>query len=174
MSQFDDFPDRDDEEEYIPSKTDIKKEMAALQDLGTKIVELSDKFIARIPIEGELADAIHQARGMKHREGRRRQLQFIGKLMRKAENIEEIKTAYERVISIGQEHTKIQHQTEHRRDRLLEDGNEALQTFVAEYPHCEVQYLRQLIRNSQKEQSQQKAPTSARKLFRYIRDIIEA
>lgn len=174
MSQFDDFPDRDDDEEYVRSKTDVKKEMAALQELGAKIVELSDKFISRIPIEGELADAIHQARGMKHREGRRRQLQFIGKLMRKAENIEDIKTAYERVISIGQEHTKIQHQTEQWRDRLLEDGNEALQTFVDEFPGCNVQLLRQLIRNTQKEQSQQKPPASARKLFRYIRELIEA
>lgn len=173
MSDFDDFPSRDDDEEFIRSKTDVKKEMAALQELGASIVELSDKHISRIPLEGELADAIHQARGMKHREGRRRQLQFIGKLMRKAENIDDIRDAYQKTMAIGQEHVKIQHKTEQWRDQLLEGGNSALQSFIAEFPLADVQHLRQLIRNTQKEISQQKPPAAARKLFRYLREVIE-
>jgi ribosome-associated protein len=137
-------------------------------------VELSEKYISRIPLEGQLAEAIHQARGMKHREGRRRQLQFIGKLMRKAENIDDIRAAYQKIVNIGQEHTKIQHQCEQWRDKLMDDGNSALQGFINDFPAADVQHLRQLIRNAQKERSQQKPPSSARKLFKYIRELIEA
>jgi ribosome-associated protein len=173
MSDFDDiYPE--DEEEFVRSKTEIKREMAELQELGTKIVELSEKYISRIPLEGQLAEAIHQARGMKHREGRRRQLQFIGKLMRKAENIDDIRAAYQKIVNIGQEHTKIQHQCEQWRDKLMDDGNSALQGFINDFPAADVQHLRQLIRNAQKERSQQKPPSSARKLFKYIRELIEA
>lgn len=173
MSNFGKFSNNEDEEDFGPSKSDIKKEMTALQKLGEKIVELSDSHLARIPIDGELAEAIHQARGMKHREGRRRQLQFIGKQMRVAENIDEIKTAYEKVISIGQEHAKIQHQTEQWRDKLIEGGNAGLQEFLTVFSNADVQHLRQLIRNAQKEISQQKPPTAVRKLFRYVRETIE-
>ena len=173
MTQFDNFHD-DPQEEQVKSRTAIKKEVEALQVFGTQIVELSDKYLSRIPLEGRLAEAVQEARGMRHREGRRRQLQFIGKLMRDAENIEEIKEAYERVMSIGQENTKAQKQAELWRDRLLKGNNDSLQAFVDEFPNSEIQHLRQLIRNAQKELSQQKPPASARKLFRYIRELIEA
>jgi ribosome-associated protein len=173
MTQFDNFHD-DPQEEQVKSRTAIKKEVEALQVFGTQIVELSDKYLSRIPLEGRLAEAVQEARGMRHREGRRRQLQFIGKLMRDAENIEEIKEAYERVMSIGQENTKAQKQAELWRDRLLKGNNDSLQAFVDEFPNSDIQHLRQLIRNAQKELSQQKPPASARKLFRYIRELIEA
>lgn len=173
MSQFDSYND-DLPEEAVKSRTALKKEMEALQQLGAQIVELSDKYLSRIPLEGKLAEAIQEARGMKHREGRRRQLQFIGKLMRDAENIDEIQAAYDRVMNIGLEHNKIQHQTEHWRDRLLSGDNEVLQAFVSEFPEADIQHLRQLIRNAQREQSQQKPPATARKLFRFIRELIEA
>lgn len=173
MSHFDDMPQDEFEDENYKSKTEIKREMEELQELGTKIVELSEKHIGKIPLEGELEQAIYQARGMKHREGRRRQLQFIGKLMRQDDNIDGIRAAYQKIISIGQQHTKVQHQTEQWRDRLLGDDKKALQDFLSEFPDTEVQHLRQLIRNSQKEISQQKPPSASRKLFRYIREIIE-
>lgn len=172
MTQFD--KSNDEPQDEFKSRTAIKKEMEALQALGLQIVELSDKYLTRIPLEGKLAEAIQEARGMKHREGRRRQLQFIGKLMRDAENIEDIKLAYDRVMNIGQENNKLQQQAEQWRDRLLKGSNDALQAFVGEFPDSDIQHLRQLIRNSQKELSQQKPPASARKLFRYIREMIDA
>lgn len=173
MTQFDNYND-DWQEEPIKSRTALKKEMEALQQLGAQIVDLSDKYLSRIPLEGKLEEAIQEARGMKHREGRRRQLQYIGKLMRDAENIEEIQAAFNRVMNIGLEQTKIVHQTEQWRDRLLSGNNAELQAFVDEFPAADVQHLRQLIRNAQREQSQQKPPASARKLFRCIRELIEA
>lgn len=171
MSEFEEF--EQDDEELAPSKTAVKREMEALQQLGADIVELSDKYISRIPLQGLLQEAIIQARGMKHREGRRRQLQYIGKLMRKAENIEEIQSAYNKILTLGQEHNKIQHTCEKWRDRLTDEGNTALQEFLTEFSGADVQHLRQLIRNTQKEKSQAKPPTTSRKLFRYIRTLVE-
>ncbi len=173
MSNFD-LPPEDEPENQPPSRTAVKREMEALQKLGTEIVELSNKYIARIPLEGKLEEAILQARTMKHREGRRRQLQYIGKLMRQAENLDAIREAYEKVLAIGQEHNKFLHLTEKWRDRLITEEGEALQSFIDEYPQAEIQYLRQLIRNAQKESKQNKPPASARKLFRYLRELIEA
>ncbi len=172
MSQFD---DRDDPEKIVKSRTAIKQEMNALQDLGREIVELSDKHIARLPLQGKLAEAVQLARVLKHREGRRRQLQYIGRLMREADNIEEIKAAFDKVTAIGREQNRILHQAEQWRERLLgENSQQALPEFIETHPHADIQYLRQLLRNAQKEQSQQKPPASARKLFRYIRELIEA
>ena len=173
MSHTEDHPFEDDD---LPekSRTQIKREMEELQSLGENIVELSDKYISRIPLEGQLSEAIHQARGMKHREGRRRQLQFIGKLMRNAENIEAIRVAYEKILTIGRESNKTHHLAEQWRDKLVTETNKHLSAFIEHYPNTDIQLLRQLIRNAQKEASQQKPPAAARKVYRLIRDQIEA
>lgn len=68
--------------EEKPSKTQRKREMHALQALGESLVELEDDEIARLPIGERLADAVREARAMRSGEARRRQLQFIGRLMR--------------------------------------------------------------------------------------------
>lgn len=171
MSDFEDTPN--DEEEVVKSRTQIKKEMQELQAFGEELVKLTDKQFQKIPLEGQLKQAITEARGMKHREGRRRQLQFIGKLMRTAE-LDDIRAAFEKLQNEGQHSVRQHHLTEQWRDRLLngEDKN-ALQDFVNEYPAVEIQLLRQLIRNAQKEASQKKPPASARKLFKLIREQLE-
>lgn len=172
MSDFDDFPNHDDEEPIVKSRTQVKKEMQELQDFGVKLVELTDKQFQKIPLEGQLLDAISEARGMKHREGRRRQLQFIGKLMRTAE-LDDIKAAYEKILNAGQHSVRLHQIAEDWRDRLLAGDKNDFQNFVSEFPDVEIQYLRQLIRNAQKEASQKKPPASARKLFKMIRELVE-
>src|SRR5690606_7153643 len=81
--QYDDInPD-----DYIKSKSQVKREMTALQKLGERLVEMNDKQLATIPLEENLLKAVLEARKMPQREARRRQLQFIGKLMRSADNL---------------------------------------------------------------------------------------
>jgi ribosome-associated protein len=159
------------EEEPIKSRTQIKNEMNALQKFGEELVNLSDKQFDKIPLQGQLADAVTQARGMKHREGRRRQLQFIGKLLR-AEELDDIRTAFEKIQTSGQHQTRLLQLAEQWRDKLMSGDNSNLNEFVSSYPMIDMQHLRQLIRNSQKEISQQKPPTNSRKLFRYIKEAI--
>jgi ribosome-associated protein len=83
-------------DDYIKSKTQVKREMHALQDLGEKLVEMNEKQLAGIPVDETMLDAIHLARKLPRKEARRRQLQFIGKLMREG-NHEEIQAAVDKL-----------------------------------------------------------------------------
>ena len=172
MSDFKHYDKDSDEEDFGPSRTQIKREAEALQKMGLELVELGDKFLAQIGLEGALADAVYQARGMKHREGRRRQLQFIGKLMRSADH-EAISEKLVKVKNIGRQHSHIQQQTESWLERLVEEGNSALQEFIQTYSVTDAQHLRQLLRNTQKEKKFNKVSTNSDKLFHYIRELLE-
>jgi ribosome-associated protein len=160
------------DEEPIKSRTQIKNEMTALQKFGEDLVNLSDKLFEKIPLQGTLAEAVTQARKMKHREGRRRQLQFIGKLLRDTD-LDELHAAYDKIKTSGQHQTRLLQIAEQWRDKLISDTNTNLSQFIQKYPDADAQHTRQLIRNAQKEASQQKPPTNSRKLFRYIRELIE-
>lgn len=167
---FKGFNEHDDEE--VISKTAVKKEMLALQQMGEDIANLSDSELKKIPLDEKLEEAILLARRLPHREGRRRQLQFVGKLMRSADS-EAIKVALDKLRDNSRAHTKILHDCENWRDRLIADGDKALGDFTARYPDTDRHYLRQIIRAAQKEQSQQKAPASARKIFQYVKELVD-
>lgn len=172
MTEFDDLPNPD-EEELPKSKSQIKREMEALQQLGASLVELGDGQLALLPLDDKLRKAIADARGMKQREGRRRQLQFIGKLMRKADH-QAIEEGYRRLTEMDRQSVQRHHQVERWRDRILAEGAAALNDFFNDFPQADRQHVRQLLRAAQKEQAHDKPPAQARKLFRYIRELIEA
>lgn len=171
MTDFDDNHDSDFDEELPKSKSQIKREMTALQDLGNQLVELSDSQLSQLPLDDKLLKAIVEARQMKHREGRRRQLQFIGKLMRKADH-EAIAAGYQKFAEKDRHAVQRQHQVERWRDRMLAEGDAAVSEFLQTYPDTDRQQLRQLVRSALKEQQQNKPPAHARKLFRFIRDLL--
>jgi len=165
------YDDEDDIE--IVSKSEIKRQMTALQKLGEKLLELSDKQMATIPTSEKLDEALATYKRIKHHEGRRRQLQYIGKLMRE-EDGEGIATAV-KIIEDGQRSlARAFQELEKWRDRLIAEGEQALGDVAEKYPDIDRQHLRQLIRNAQKEASQNKPPASAHKLFKYLREIHEA
>lgn len=156
-----------------PSKSERKREMAALQELGEAIVKLSDGELATIPLEGELVAAVAVARRITNsHEGLRRQLQFIGKLMRQGD-ITAIQAAYQELQTGRQALNQRFHQLEQLRDRLIDAGPNALTEVLEEYPHTDRQHLRQLIAAATKEREQEKPPAAARKLFRYLRELAE-
>jgi ribosome-associated protein len=159
-------------DDYIKSKTQVKREMHALQDLGEKLVEMNEKQLAGIPVDETMLDAIHLARKLPRKEARRRQLQFIGKLMREG-NHEEIQAAVDKLQNRSDQHIHRQHQVERYRDLLIEGNKETFQTLVSSCPGIDVQHLRHLIRSAQKELEDNKPPASARKLFAFIRDQLE-
>lgn len=171
MTDFEQYPD--DEPEY-KSKTQIKREAEALQKLGTVLIDLSDSQFAQVPMGERLQAAILEAKRIKSksREGLRRQMQFIGKLMR-SEDHEAIEAKLTEFREKDRHHTHQFHQAEQWRDQLLVDTNAAFNELTASYPDIDRQHINQLVRQAQKEQSQGKPPAHARKLFRYLRDIIE-
>lgn len=160
-------------DDYIKSKSQAKREMTALQELGENLVNLNDSQLAKIPLDPDLLEAIHEVRKMPHREARRRHLQFIGKLMRAADH-DAIQEAYDQIQDKSDKYIHRQHQVERYRDQLASGDGKALQDFIQQHPGIDVQHLRQLIRSVQKEAEDNKPPASARKLFRFIRDEMDA
>lgn len=155
-----------------PSKSERKREMQALQELGEAIVKLSDGEFASIPLEGTLAEAIGVARRITSHEGLRRQMQFIGKLMRESD-ITAIEAAYQELQNGRQLLNQRFHLLEQLRDRLIEQGPNAIDAVTVDYPEADRQHLRQLITAAMKEREQQKPPAAARKLFKYLRELAE-
>lgn len=160
----------EDELEPVKSRTQIKKEMEALQALGKKLIDLKASQLKEVPISDDLAAAIRDYAKMPHREAKRRHMQYIGKLMR-AEDGEAIQAAIDKFDSSSQAFAQEIHLLEAWRARLIDEGNSALTEFVEAHPDTNVQQLRQLIRNAQKDQKNGKNTGAAKKLFQFIRDL---
>ena len=162
--------DDDDQDSDGPSKSQVKRDMLALQALGTEIVELTDaKFASIAPILPEkLLTAVTDARTITAHGGRKRQLQYIGRLMR-AVDPQPIRDA----LAVWKRHSREQavelHQLEAWRDRLISEEG-ALAEYVAQHPGTDTQRLRALIRNTREEQARDKPPKSFRELFRILRE----
>lgn len=170
MKNKDNF-DQEEEEIIYVSRSEMKRDMLELQQLGEAIVKLSPGQLSTIPLEDEvLAEAIHTARRIKHREGLRRQMQFIGKLMRKIDT-SDIAFAYQKLQDGRKEEARQFHELEVWRDSLIEQGPNATEEVMSKYPHADRQYIRQLIVQAGKEKKANKAPASSRKLFRYLREV---
>jgi len=169
MSQH---PDEFSDEQLPPSKSALKREMHALQELGEALVALSDGELNHIPLEGDLAEAIHTARRIKSREGLRRQLQYIGKLMRRTDT-EAIAAAYQDLQNGHQQRNQQFHELEQWRDALVERGVDAMTEVLERFPDADRQHLRQLITAAGKERAAGQPPAAARKLFRYLRELAE-
>lgn len=158
------------DEDLPKSKSQIKEEMHQLQELGKKLTELSPAKLAEVPMDADLAEGIATMHRIKSREARRRQLQYIGKLMRKAD-VEAIEAVLERHKEQDHLHLRFDRMAEEWRERLLTQGKEAQSAFFDTFPGADHQQLRTLIRESNKEIAHKKAPNKQRKLFRYLRDF---
>ncbi len=153
------------------SRTQLKKEMKILQDVGEKLVKLSSSQLNNIQLPEKLKIAVQDAVNLK-KEARRRQMQYIGKLMRKIDS-NSIQLAIEQIEQAENSVVKSFHQLERWRTGLI-DGDKTVESEVfRKLPDIDRQQLNQLIRNSRKENSSGKPPKSSRALFRYIRLQLE-
>jgi ribosome-associated protein len=164
--------DDDDEEIIYVSKSQLKRESHALQALGEELVELPAAKLAKIPMPAELAEAVALARKIKARGGRKRQLQYIGKLMRSID-ADPIEQALDDLKNAAGREAARFHRLEQWRDRLVAEGDAALGELLDEFPAADRQHLRQLVRNAQREAKNNKPPKSAREIFRYLRELTE-
>jgi ribosome-associated protein len=152
----------------IPSKTKKKHEMHELQKLGAALVDLSGAHFGNLALPEDLAQAVREARRMTGHEAKRRQMQYIGRLMREIDP-EPIR-AQLAAVEGGSAQERARHQRlEHWRLRLMED-DDALTEFASEHPVADLQNLRALLRNARKEQKEGKPPRAFRELFRAIRE----
>ncbi len=157
------------DDELIISKSQIKREMNALQDLGKKLLDLKDAQLKKMPISDEMMKAVLESRNITQREATRRHLQYIGKLMRD-EDGDAIQYALDEFDSSSQRFTQALHELEVWRSKLIDDPNGAVTDYIEHYPKTEVQHLRQLVRNAVKDKTNGKNTGASKKLFQYLRD----
>jgi ribosome-associated protein len=163
--------DSDDGEFYDrPSKTQLKKDSHELQALGEALVALPDNRIVDLPIAERLRDAVAEYKRTRSFEGKRRQMQYIGKLMRK-DDVEPIREAVA-AMQLGRAKDSLAlHEAERWRVELLA-SDDALTRWTTEHPASDLQQLRSLIRAARKDAAvapEQRSGRAYRELFQFIK-----
>lgn len=153
------------------SKSERKRDAKRSQAIGLKLTALNDRQLSQIPLTKELTQALEEYHRIRSNEAKRRQLQFIGKLMRAAD-ISAIEQALALVEGKSARARYQMHQLETWRDRLLEDDS-ALTEFLREHPSTDRQLLRHHINKARTANGTRDQRTAARALFRYLRDNAE-
>jgi ribosome-associated protein len=169
-NDYDDELDDDSEEDIIISKSQQKREAEEAQKLGEDLLKLDVKSQKSINLPEDLSKALDDARRIKSHGALKRQLQYIGKIMRKVD-LEPIRTEYEKIQHHYTKDIKHLHLLETWRDRLLDEGDKALEELIDEIPSVDRQHLRQLIRQAAKEKKLNKPPKSAREIFQYMKTL---
>ena len=163
-----------DEAQARPSKSQLKRESHSLQDLGEELVVLNDERLAALELPEPLRDAIAEFRRTRSHEGRRRQMQYIGKLMRRADEDALREAVAASKIGSARE-TLALHEAERWRAEFIA-SDEALARWVASHPETDVQHLRSLVRAARRDAAalapEARQPKSFRELFLFIRPAL--
>jgi ribosome-associated protein len=160
----------DDDRQDRPSKTRRKKQSHALQALGERLVALSPDKLSHMPIDEPLRDAVQQAQRITSHEGRRRQLQYIGRLMREAD-AQAIADAFAADDARHRGLVGAMHAAERWRDGLI-DASLDLRDFLTRYPAGAAVPLAELVTGARRERAEERPPRDARTLFRELHRII--
>lgn len=152
-----------------PSKSRIKREAEALQDLGVQLVALSTDRLKKINLPDNLREAVRDAQRISAHGARRRQFQLIGKLMREIDPAP-IREALDEINGVSAAATARLHALERLRTRLLED-EQVIGEIMTTYPQADLKQLRQLRRNALKEQELHKPPKAFREIFRVLKEL---
>ena len=158
-----------------PSKTQLKKQSHDLQDLGEDLARLPDDKLAALPAPDALIEAVREYKRTRSHEGRRRQMQYIGKLMRQSDP-EPLREAVAAMKVPRARETLALHQAEHWREQLLAD-DDGLTRWMAEFPDSDSQQLRSLVRAARKEGQlppEQRHGRAYRELFQFVKQAMAA
>jgi ribosome-associated protein len=156
-------------DQEIVSKTRKKREMHELQTLGVALAALPESQLKDMNLGEDLLEALLEVKRIKSHEAKRRQMQYIGRLMRDVDPAP-IRSRLAEVEGHSAQATARHRRLETWRERLLAD-DAALTEFAAAYPVAELQALRTSIRNARKEQKEGKPPRAYREIFRILKDI---
>lgn len=153
------------------SKTKLKAEADLQQAIGKKLIALSKEKLIKLNLPETLFDAVLEAKRLTANGAVRRQLQYLGRLMRDVDSAPIVEQLQAWEGKNTQENARF-HSMERWRARLIAEPT-ALQEFYNEFPTADLQQLRTLIRNAQREEAAQKPPKSSRELFKLIRELSE-
>lgn len=159
-------------EDLEKSRTRLKKEAEALQKIGARLATLSDEQLRRINLPTSLIEAVTAIRTMRSHGARRRQLQYIGALMRHVE-VSSIEQALMEIDQGAYRQAQEFQRIERWRDRLVDGDDEVFTEIQERFPRVNRQRLGQLVRSARKERQNNKPPKSSRNLFRYLRALAD-
>ncbi len=158
--------------EDIKSRSELKREVQALQSLGSLLTKLPAAQLDSMGLPENLRSALADYQRFTSRAAKKRQLLYIGRVMRNIDP-EPIKQAHQRLLNQDHKVNAHFHRLEKWRDRLLNEGDSALTELIDEAPGVDAQQLRQMIRNAQREASKNSPPKSARAIFQYLKEALK-
>jgi len=166
--------DYEDDEIELVSKSQLKREMLALTELGEKLCALPLKVVSQFDLDERLFSAYETSQNIHSNIASKRHRQYIGKILRKLpEEVIELleKQIAEYALGLKKGNDEF-HEIEKYRDDILRDGDQAINDILIQYPFLERSHLRQLMRNANKEKEKKQPPKSARLLFKYLKENI--
>ena len=162
--------EHDDQSEI--SKSQRKRELDELKKLGLELLEISDDALRQLMLPDVLLDAIRTAKRITSNGARKRQMQYIGKLMKEIDDAP-VRQAVDARKHQHSSRTREFHRIETLRNKLVTNGDSALPEVLAQFPRTDRQHLRKLVRQARKEQETRQPPRASRLLFRYLRELQE-
>ena len=164
-----DFEHQEEDIIYV-SKSEMKRDMLALQNLGEALIPLDKKLLATLNLPEKLFDALIEAKRLTAHGAISRQKQYIGKLIRHVDPAP-IRELLDKIAGVSDRHSAWLHRLERLREQLMTDPK-AVEKLLADCPNIDIQRLRQMIRNAQKEREQNKPPKSFREIFQLLKEYI--
>ena len=161
------------EETATVSKSQRRREALEIKSLALELINLSQSRLDQVPLDDSVRAAIMDARQIRSNVARKRQMQYVAKLLRR-DDPEPILCALEAFDTEARELTGRQHRSEAWRDFLLGSGDTAIGQLKKSRSDTDTQAIRQLVRNAAREADRNKPPSSARNLFRLLRDMDQA
>lgn len=154
------------------SRSQVKREFQELKVLGIKLTALSKGQLKAMPMSDRTREALLAAKGMK-RTALQRQYRHLISLISEEEDIDTIRAALAGNLQPHVDEVAAVHDAEQWRDKLLSDDESRFEAFTERHRTCDRLRLRQLVRNAKKERELQKAPKSARLLYKYVKQLID-
>jgi len=158
------------------SRSQQRREALEVLALGEKLVALTPAQLARLPVPESLLPHIEETRRITAHIAHKRQLAFLAKQMRREddETLEALRDALDANSETARREVATMHRMERWRERLLDEGDDALAELLVEYPQADRQHLRQLLRNAREEKLRNKPPRAYREIFQVLRDLAQA
>jgi len=158
------------DQEFEKSRTQKKHEADAAQELGERLLTLTDKQLKKLQLDESLLEAVFLAKEIKAYGGKKRQLQYIGKLMRHLDilPIEQFFAEQDDQHKLANAKFKV---LENWRDKLIEQGVSVVPELEQEFPGLDAQKLRQLVRNATNKKNEKLALKSKRAIFQYLKEL---
>jgi ribosome-associated protein len=168
--------DHDDSDEFLaerPNKSQLKREMQELQELGVELVKLPAAKLAELDLSEKLVESIELARRITSHGAQKRQRQYIAGLLSKLdpEDVAAIREFLERMSGADKVSKARFQENERWRERLINEGDTALAEFLERHPEADRQHLRRLARDAAAEATSGRPPRNFRELFRYLQSL---